>query len=242
MSERTIDIGHLGELPDSSASVVRRRFRLGAAALVLGGVLYVIAAFLVADVITPPSEARVVTVASAVNANSMEWRVGMALSFVADAAVVLGWFALYAHLARTRAERWALAGLVVTVVFGALYAPLLGVVTYALPAAGALVESGGTDAMAVIDRTWTDPFIFLPFVSAILSYVGVVLMGVAVWRSGTLSKIGGIGLVFGGVLGIPAFLDVVELSLVAPVVYTIGLVLVGAALWRSGGQEKWSRD
>lgn len=211
---------------------------MGAAALVLGGILYAIASFLVAGVITPPSETRVITVASAMNANSMEWRVGMVLSFVADASLTLGWFALYVHLARMHAERWALAGLVVIVVFGTLYAPLLGVMTYVLPAAGAIIESGGTDAMAIIDRTWADPFVFLPFLSVILSYIGVVLMGVAVWRSETLSKLGGIGLVLGGVLGIPAFLDMVELSLVAPFVYAVGAVLVGASLWRSG--RRWN--
>ena len=224
-------------MSDSTADVVRRRFRMGATALILGGVLSVTASFLVANIITPPSGGRVITVSSAVNANSLEWRVGMVLSFLADASLTLGWFALYLHLARRHVEQWALAGLVITVVFGTLYAPLLGVVTYVLPAAGALVESGGDSAMAVIDRTWTDPLIFIPFISALCSYVGKILIGVAIWRSGTLSKLGGAGVVFGGILGIPAFLDVVELSLVAPFVYSAGVLLVGASLWRSTGHR-----
>lgn len=184
--------------------------------------------------ITPPDETRVITEASAVNANSLDWRLGMTLSFAAFALLMLGWFALYARLARTESERWALGGLVVTIVSLAFYLPLLGVVAYVLPAVGGLVESGQTDALGVLDRTWTDPLVILPLLGGILENVGVTLMGVGIWRSETPSKWGGIVLVAAGVLGIPGFLDVVVIQYISPVVFAVGLIIVGAALWRSG--------
>lgn len=130
-------------------------------------------------------------------------------------------------------ERWAFAGLVVTVGALVLYMPLLGVVAYVLPAAGALIEANGADAMAVIDRTWTDPFIFLPFVGGILWNVGEALLGIAVWRSEALSNPGGIALLAAGLIGIPGFFDVVILQYIGTVVLAGGLILVGASLWRA---------
>lgn len=227
--------------PESSNptdAVVRRRTRLGAATLVLAGFLSAVLPFLVGGAISAPEGGRVITVESAVRANSLAWRAGMALTFCTFASLILGAFALYAHLARTRAERWALAGLVVTVGSLVVYLPLLGVAAYAVPAAGALIAGGQADAIAVIDRTWTDPFIFLPFVGGILENVGVALFGVAVRRSETLSKAGGAGLFLAGVLGVPAFLDVVQLRFVAQFLLAAGLVVVGASLWRVAGRAE----
>lgn len=220
-------------MPESMEQRVRRRFRWGGAALVLSGLLFLTSSFLVVGTITPPDETRVITEASAVNANSLEWRVGMAISFASFALLMLGWFSLYGSLARTDSERWAFSGLVVTIVSLVLYLPLLGVVAYVLPAVGGLIENGQTDALLVLDQTWSDPLVILPFLGGILENVGVALMGVGIWRSGTPSKWGGIVLVAAGILGIPAFLDVVALQYISPVVFAIGLIMVGGALWRS---------
>jgi hypothetical protein len=162
----------------------------------------------------------------------------MTLSFAALATLTVGWFALYAHLPATDMERWALGGLLVTVVPLFFYLPLLGVMAYVLPAVGGLIESNGTDAITVLDRTWESPFLILPFFGGLLWNVGVVLMGVAVWRSQTPSKWGGIMLVIAGILGVPAFLDVVVIQYVSSVILPIGLVLVGFSLWRVGKRSE----
>lgn len=150
----------------------------------------------------------------------------------------VGLFALYAHLANTDMERWAASGLVVTIGSLFLYLPLLGVVAFVLPAVGGVIESGGTDAIVVLDRTWDTSFIVLPFLGGLLWQVGVGIMGVAVWRSKTPTKWGGITLVIAGVLGVPGFLDVVAIQYVSPVVLAIGLILVGLSLWRVEGSRK----
>lgn len=211
---------------------------MGGAALVISGLLFLTTPFLVVGTITPPEGGQVITETSAVNANSVEWRLGMTLSFAALATLALGWFALYAHLTATDMERWALGGLVVTVVSLCFYLPLLGVMAYVLPAIGGLIESNGTDAIIVLDRTWETPFIVLPFLGGLLWNLGVVLMGVAVWRSQTPSKWGGIVLAIAGILGVPAFLDVVVIQYVSSVILAIGLVLVGVSLWRVGKRSE----
>lgn len=212
----------------------RRRFRMGGATLILSGLCFLTTPFLVVGTITPPEGGQVITETSAVNAASLEWRVGMAISFVAFATLTLGWFVLYAHLARTEVERWALGGLVVTVIAAVLYLPLLGVMAYVLPAVGGMIESGQTGAIDVLDQTWANPFLVLPFFGGILWNVGVALMGVGVWRSGTPSKWGGIVLVVAGGLGIPAFLDVVAIQYLSSPLLAIGLIIVGTGLWRGG--------
>lgn len=217
---------------------ISRRISFGGALLVLSGLLFLTTPFLVVGTITPPEGGQVITEMSAVNANSLEWRLGMTLSFAALATLTVGWFALYAHLTATDMERWALGGLLVTVVPLFFYLPLLGVMAYVLPTVGGLIESNGTDAITVIDRTWESPFLILPFLGGLLWNVGVVLMGVAVWRSETPSKWSGIMLVIAGILGVPAFLDVVVIQYVSSVILSIGLVLVGFSLWRVGNSSE----
>lgn len=174
------------------------------------------------------------TETSAVNANAFEWQLGMALSFAAFAALGLGLVALSAHLAGTRTERWALIGVLVTLDSLFVYLSLLGVTAFVLPAVGRLIEGGSTDAIVVLDRTWETPFLVFPFLGGLLWNVGVAIVGVAVWRSATPSTWGGIALVIAGILGIPAFLDVVVIQYIAPIVLAIGLLTTGVALWRTG--------
>lgn len=227
------------EMSASTGTRYHRRISFGGALLILSGLLFLSTPFFVVGTITPPDEGQVITETSAVNANSLEWRLGMALSFVALAALVLGLFALYAHLAGTRMERWALSGLIITVGSLFVYLPLLGVMAFVLPAVGGLIEGGSTDAIVVLDQTWKTPFIILPFLGGLLWNVGVALMGFTVWRSATPSKWGGIALVIAGILGIPAFLDVVAIQYIAPVVLAIGLMTIGVALWRTGRNSEY---
>ena len=79
-------------------------------------------------------------------------------------------------------------------------------------------------------QTFREPFVAVSFLSGILYYVGIVLTGVAVWRSETLWRWGGLLYIVSGVVGIPAFLGVPSAQKVAPLVWA---VVVGVSLWRS---------
>jgi MFS family permease len=98
---------------------------------------------------------------------------------------ILGVFALGAYLANSRAGRLGLVAMVVTVVGQAVGLVIGGISTFATPAIGQAFLSGFKDVMQI----QFSPVMSVIFALAILlMIVGNVLLGVAVWRSGTLPK------------------------------------------------------
>lgn len=206
----------------------RRHIRAGAVALILAGIASALVPLGTSGVPTNPAQ----NIAFAIGANSWGWRIGMMLALVYQASLVLGTLALYVQLSQTRAERWAFAGLVVTVGCTMLFVPMMGFAAFVVPAVGVLIEVGQADAVAVMDQTFREPFAVVPFLGGIFVNLGLILNGVAVWRSSTLSKWAGLLLIGGGVLGVPAFLDVPQFQLVAPIVTGAALIVVGVSLWK----------
>ncbi len=207
---------------------LQRRLRAGAVALILGGLGLVLVPLGTTGIPTDPAQ----NVAFATGANSWAWRVGMMLALVYQTLLVLGSLALYVHLSRSRAERWAFAGLVVTICCTMLFVPMMGFAAFVVPAVGALIEAGHTDAVAVMDQTFREPFAAFPFFGGIFVNLGLILNGVAVWRSGTLPKWAGVLWIASGVLGVPAFLDVPQAQQVVPIVEGSALIWIGASLWK----------
>jgi hypothetical protein len=125
---------------------------------------------------------------------------------------ILGAFALGAYLATSRAGRMGLAAMVTTVVGQALGLTVGGVSTFAAPEEGQ-AHLAGIEAYARLNEQQpmlADTALMATFALAILlMFVGSVLLGVAVWRSGILPRWAGAlwttsGLVFyvlGAVLG-----------------------------------------
>jgi hypothetical protein len=224
----TIAVASTSVAAGDSHTRFRRYMRAGAVALILGGIALAVVPLLTTGIPTAPEQ----NVAFAKGANTLGWRLGMILALVYQALLVLGSLALYVHLAQTHAERWAFAGLVVTVCFTILFAPMIGFAAFVVPAVGALIEAGQSDAVVVMDQTFREPFVVLPFLAGILVNLGLILNGVAVWRSGTLPKWAGLLLIGGGVLGVPAFLDVPQTQLVAPLVTGSAMIAVGVSLWK----------
>jgi hypothetical protein len=102
--------------------------------------------------------------------------------------LIFGVFALGAYLATSRAPRLGLVAMFLTVLGSALFLPLQGIATFAAPEEGQAVLAGLEEYEAL-------PPIFANTVQALtglvvilLGFVGNVLVGVAVWRSGTLPK------------------------------------------------------
>jgi hypothetical protein len=102
--------------------------------------------------------------------------------------VIFGTFALGAYLTRGRAGRLGLWAMVIAVFGQALFLLIGGVSTFATPAEGQAYLAGIEEyselptSLAVIAQTATLG------VSVLLQFVGNVLLGVAVWRSGILPK------------------------------------------------------
>ena len=111
--------------------------------------------------------------------------------FASDVGLILaifGTFALGAYLARSRAGRMGLVAMAIAVFGSALFLLIGGVSTFSSPEQGQMHLQGieGYREMAPILAQTV--FMATFGVAVLLMLVGNVLLGVAVWRSGTLPK------------------------------------------------------
>ena len=101
---------------------------------------------------------------------------------------IFGFFALGAYLATSRAGRLGLVAVVVTVLGSALFLPLQGVSTFAAPEEGQAVLAGLEEFEKLPDIFANTVFGLTGLLVIVLSFVGNILLGVAVWRSGVLPR------------------------------------------------------
>lgn len=101
---------------------------------------------------------------------------------------IFGTFALGVYLAGSRAGRLGLAAMVVTVFGSALFLPLMGVSTFAAPQEGQAYLAG-IDGLSGLPTSFADTVMMVStLLFVVLLFVGNVMLGVAVWRSGTLPR------------------------------------------------------
>ena len=101
---------------------------------------------------------------------------------------IFGTFALGVHLATSRAGRMGLWAMVVTVFGSALFLTIGGVTTFAAPEEGQAVLAG-VEEFESLPTIFANTLMMATFgVAVLLMLAGNVLLGVAVWRSGTLPK------------------------------------------------------
>jgi hypothetical protein len=212
-------------------SVLANRISLGGIALIVAGIA-VLAAILL--LLGSPSNPHTEQLQLVLEADSFAYRLGLALAPVYTAFFALGTIALYAYLSPTSQEKLAFAGMVITLLFIALYLPIIGVAAYVFPAIGKLASQGQGEMIAVMDAAFAERFIIIPFLGGVLWHMGPVLIGAAIWRSGALWKWGGLLLIIDGALSIPGFiLDMKVLSNFAGIVGGIGQIVLGFSLFRS---------
>ena len=110
------------------------------------------------------------------------------LSVLGIIFAIFGTFALGAYLTRSRAGRLGLVAMVITVFGHALFLPIGGVSTFAAPEEGQAVLAG-IEEFEALPTIFANTLQTATFgVSILLGFVGNVLLGVAVWRSGILPK------------------------------------------------------
>ena len=145
---------------------------------------------------------------------------------------IFGTFALGAYLTRSRAGRMGLVAMVITVLGSALFLPGMGVSTFAAPEEGQAYLAG-IEGLAELPTSSADiAFAATSLLMVVLLFVGNVLLGVAVWRSGTLPKWAGAVWAAAPVFMYP--LGVVYAAAIGPA-STPPTVLVGALLLIVGG-------
>ena len=104
---------------------------------------------------------------------------------------IFGTFALGVYLATSRAGRMGLVAMVVTVLGSALFLPLQGVATFAAPEEGQAVLAGLEEFEALPPIFANTVLGLTGLLVILLQFVGNILLGVAVWRSGTLPRLAG---------------------------------------------------
>ena len=146
---------------------------------------------------------------------------------------IFGTFALGTHLATSRAGRLGLVAMVITVFGTALFLMPMGVSTFAAPEEGQAYLAG-IEEFAKLPSTFADiVFAATSLLVIVLLFVGNLLLGVAVWRSGTLPKWAGAIWAAAAVFMYP--LGIVYAVAVLGVQSTPPTVLVGALLVVIGG-------
>ena len=146
---------------------------------------------------------------------------------------IFGTFALGAYLASGRSGRLGLVSMVITVLGTALFLPAMGVSTFASPAEGQAYLAG-IEEFSKLPPSFADTvFAATSLLVILLLFVGNVLLGIAVWRSGTLPKAAGAIWVTAAVLMYP--LGIVYAAVILGVQSTPPTVLVGAFLLVVGG-------
>jgi hypothetical protein len=99
--------------------------------------------------------------------------------------LIFGVFALGAYLATSRAGSMGLVAMFLTVLGSTLFLPMQGVATFAVPKEGQAVLAG----YKALPPIFADTVQMLTGLAVILlGFVGNILVGAAVWRSGTLPK------------------------------------------------------
>ena len=102
--------------------------------------------------------------------------------------LIFGAFALGVYLATSRAGRLGLWAMFLTVLGSALFLPLQGLSTFAVPEEGQAVLAGLEEFEALPDIFANTVAGLTGLVVILLGFVGHILIGVAIWRSGTLPR------------------------------------------------------
>ena len=145
---------------------------------------------------------------------------------------IFGAIALGAYLATGRAGRLGLVGMVVTVLASALFLTVGGVSTFSAPEEGQAVLAG-VEEFENLPPIFANTAMMATFVvSTLLLFVGNLLLGVAVWRSGTLPRWAGALWTAAAVFMYP--LGMAYMMTIGPA-STPPTVLVGALLLVAGG-------
>jgi hypothetical protein len=151
--------------------------------------------------------------------------------------LIFGVFALGVYLATSRAGRLGVVAMVITVLGSALFLPLQGVSTFSAPEEGQAVLAGLEEFESLPPIFANTVFALTGLVVIVLGFVGHVLLGVAVWRSGTLPRWAGALWAGANVL---MYLSLVYGQTIGPASTPLTVPLGALVLVISGAWMAWS--
>jgi hypothetical protein len=213
------------EVPGMPGRVAANRIRLGILALPVAGVLVV-----VGDLILPSFGSLSEGASYAETVVSRRFELVASIYTLGDVLYLFGVFALYAFLASGPGERWGLAGLVLVVVWLVSINIYNGTVGFTEPALGRRYLDGNEEAFITYDSGLYTDAVF--FALDWFGYVGFVLLGVGIWRSGTLPQGAAILGIASVVLGPVAYAVTADLALVTDLLLAAASGWIAWVVWR----------
>lgn len=204
------------------------RVRLGAIALAVAGLLFVLY-----PAVRPWKDESTAEGAQAAM-SSAAWVAAHLFAIIGFILVPLGLLALWAVLARTAVERLAFITVVITWIGAGLTLPYYGAEDFALNAIASEAKQGQSlDLLDLVDAIRYHPVGSTMFILGLLSLgAGAVLAAVSVWRSGTLPRYCGVPMAAGFALFIPQFFAPGGIRIAHGVLLGAGLVWLALVLWR----------
>ena len=206
------------------------RVRLGALALAVAGVLFVLY-----PAIRPYSDET--SLQGAVAFASSAWIVAHVLAMLGFVLVALGLLALYRTLRDTPAEGLAFLALVATWIGAGLTLPYYGAEAFGLHVLGQeAVRQQNAAMLTLANDVRYGPGIYLFGAGLLLLGIGAILAAAAVWRSGALPRWSGIlfGLAFA--LYIPQFFTSPPIRVAHGLLVTAGCVWLAVSIWQA---QEW---
>ena len=196
------------------------RVRLTSLAFVLAGLLFVIY-----PLVRPFSSEAGLQGAAAFGSDA--WIVAHSFAIVAFVLLTLGLFGIYLRLQSTAVEGLALIGLVLSWIGVGLVLPFYGAEVFGLHAIGqeALKENNGT-LVSLAGSVRGEPGIWFILIGLGLLGVGVIILALAMWRSGVFVKWIGIPLAVGFALYIPQFAAPQWVRVAHGLLITVSCVLI----------------
>ena len=198
------------------------RIRLGALALVLGGVIAVVGEFMRGPLLDPSVNPAGFAQAAA----SSNWGAAWTLILLAATLSIFGTLAIYGYLAGGRADGMAFWGMVLSLAGGALFLVFTGSFAFADPVVARLYLQGNQGAIgAAVAAFYQGPATSILYPSGLIGTLGSILLGIAIWRSGTLPRWAGI------LFAIHTPLLAFASAFSYPLELLGGLALLACALW-----------
>jgi hypothetical protein len=211
------------------------RVRLGATALGLAGILFVLY-----PAIRPFSDETSLQGAAAFA--STEWLVAHILGMLGFTLIGLGLLGLHITLRETRGERLAFGAVVVGWLGIGLTLPYYGGEAFGLHAIGqeALRQHNATlVALANVVRGGPQEVMF--GVGLLLIAVSAIMVAIAIWRSGVLPRWSGVPFALAFALYIPQFFGNQPIRVAHGLLVAIGCLWIAASMWRKSNARTLSR-
>jgi hypothetical protein len=205
------------------------RVRLGALALAIAGVLFVLY-----PVIRPYADETSLPGAAAFASSA--WIIAQHLAMVGFVLVALGLLALYRTLRDTPAEGLAFLALVTTWIGVGLTLPYYGAEAFGLHVLGQeALRQQNAAMLGLANDVRYGPGIYLFGAGLLLVGIGAILAAAAVWRSSALPRWSGIlfGLAFA--LYIPQFFASPPIRMAHGLLVTAGCVWLAVSIWQAQG-------